>query len=252
MDLPATRGRTDALDNLDLDSSVATPRVLEPFDYLMMPQFQKPAAHLRRALSASQQDNRPFAHWLVSDALPAELYRDLRDLDLGPPPPSDSAGRRETHNAQRLFCGVAARQRFAAVDRLATAFQDPETVAAIAARTGTSLHGTSLRIEYCLDTEGFWLEPHTDIGVKKFTMLVYLSDTPGGEAWGTDLLSPDGVLVSRPLAHPNSAVIFIPSRNSWHGFARRPISGVRRTLIINFVGPAWQARHELCFPDAPV
>lgn len=210
------------------------------------------AAHLRDALSASRQGDTPFPHWLVSDVLPAELYRALRDLDLGPPPPPESAGRRETHNAQRLFCGIAARQRFAPVDRLATAFQDSETIATITARTGTSLRGTSLRIEYCLDTDGFWLEPHTDIGVKKFTMLIYLSDTPGSEAWGTDLLAPDGTLVSRPLALPNSAALFIPSRDSWHGFAPRAIDGIRRTLIINFVGPEWRARHELCFPHDPV
>jgi hypothetical protein len=210
------------------------------------------AAHLRTALSQSRRDDRPFPHWLVANVLPAELYRDLRDLDLGPPPPPESAGRRETHNARRLFCGIAARRRFAAVDLLATAFHDPGTVVTIGARTGAVLDGTSLRIEYCLDTEGFWLEPHTDIGVKKFTMLIYLSDGPGCEAWGTDFLSPDGALVSRPLSHPNSAAIFIPSRESWHGFAMRPIEGIRRTLIINFVGPEWQARHELCFPDAPV
>ena len=37
------------------------------------------------------------------------------------------------------------------------------------------LRDSHLRIEYCLDTDGFWLEPHTDIGAKLFTMLVYLS-----------------------------------------------------------------------------
>jgi hypothetical protein len=208
--------------------------------------------HLHDALSAASQEDSPFRHWLLADVLPVELYRALRDLDLGPPPPAESAGRRETHNAQRLFFGTTAQVRFTAAAGLASAFQHPDTVAAIEARTGTSLRGTSLRIEYCLDTAGFWLEPHTDIGAKKFTMLIYLSDCPGAEAWGTDFLSPQGELVRRPPAHPNSAAIFIPSTDTWHGFARRPIEGIRRTLIVNFVGPEWQARHELCFPDQPV
>lgn len=210
------------------------------------------ADHLQGALAAARRDDIPFLHWLAADVLPPALYRDLRDLDLGPPPPAEWAGRRETHNARRLFFGAEARQRFAVVDDLARAFQDAGTVAVIAERTGTSLSGTSLRIEYCLDTDGFWLEPHTDIGVKKFTMLIYLSDCPGSEAWGTDLLAPDGTLVSRPAAHANSAAIFIPSPISWHGFARRPIAGIRRTLIVNFVGPEWRARQELCFPGRPV
>ena len=217
----------------------------------MMPSLAA-ATHLRNALTASRQEDTPFTHWLVADTLPMELYTALRDLDLGPPPSPESAGRRETHNAERLFFGAAARERFPDVDGLARLFQDRATIATIEARTQTHLRGTCLRIEYCLDTDGFWLEPHTDIGAKKFTMLIYLSDSPESETWGTDFLSPQGVLVSRPVAHPNSAAIFIPSPNSWHGFARRPIKGIRRTLIVNFVGPEWQARHELCFPEAPV
>ena len=53
---------------------------------------------------------------------------------------------------------------------------------------GCTLGGSFLRIEYCLDTDGFWLEPHTDIGAKLFTMLVYLSDHPEAEDWGTDIM----------------------------------------------------------------
>ena len=38
--------------------------------------------------------------------------------------------------------------------------------------------GTYLRIEFAQDIDGFWLEPHTDLGVKVFTMLLYLSKDP--------------------------------------------------------------------------
>ncbi|MFY7958508.1 MAG: 2OG-Fe(II) oxygenase, partial [Elsteraceae bacterium] len=117
---------------------------------------------------------------------------------------------------------------------------------------GVSLAGGYLRVEYCLDSKGFWLEPHTDIGAKLFTHLIYLSTGPGSEAWGTDLLRPDGELVARAPATPNSGLIFIPASDSWHGFAPRPIEGVRRTLIVNYVREEWRARHELCFPEQPV
>ena len=31
-----------------------------------------------------------------------------------------------------------------------------------------------------------------------------------------------------------------------------PLSGIRRSLIVNYVGPEWRARHELAYPDVPV
>ena len=55
------------------------------------------------------------------------------------------------------------------------------------------LDGSFLRIECCLDTDGFWLEPHTDIGAKLLTLLVYLSDHPEAGDWGTDIMDPAGV-----------------------------------------------------------
>ena len=69
---------------------------------------------------------------------------------------------------------------------LAEAFQDPRTVKVIEDVTGARLGGCCLRIEYAQDTDGFWLQPHTDLGVKKFTLLYYLS--PHGEDdLGTDV-----------------------------------------------------------------
>jgi hypothetical protein len=109
-----------------------------------------------------------------------------------------------------------------------------------------------LRIEYCQDCAGFWLSPHTDIGVKKFTMQIYLSQEPGSREWGTDLLNEQKTLVRRAPSTFNAGMIFIPGSNTWHAFAKRPIQGVRKSILVNYVGPEWRARHELCFPDQPV
>jgi hypothetical protein len=117
---------------------------------------------------------------------------------------------------------------------------------------GRTLAGSSLRIEYCQDTDGFWLEPHTDIGAKLFTMLVYLSDHPDAEQWGTDIFDAGKTLVRRVSGVRNSGLIFLPGADTWHGFARRPIRGVRRSLIINYVTPDWRSRGELAFPTEAV
>src|SRR5215472_13681326 len=38
--------------------------------------------------------------------------------------------------------------------------------------------------------------------------------------------------------------IFIPGKNTWHGFRKRPIHGVRKSIIINYVAPGWRAVEE--------
>ena len=117
---------------------------------------------------------------------------------------------------------------------------------------GVALKGSYLRIEYCQDVDGFWLDPHTDISVKLFTMLVHLSKDPDASGWGTDIYRTEhehfGIV---PYAF-NTGMIFIPASDTWHGFRRRPISGVRKILIVNYVTDDWRAREELAFPDRPV
>ncbi len=211
-----------------------------------------PGAYLRAAIQDGVRIERPFRHWLVSYVLPPRLYAGMRDFDLVQAMPADGSGRRESANATRIFFTPEVRAASDKADQVAGAFQAPETIDLIQEMTGADLEGAHLRIEYCVDTAGFWLEPHTDIAVKRFTMLVYLSDCPGSEAWGTDLLDAAGNLASRAKAWPDSGVIFIPAGDTWHGFAERPIEGERRSLIINYVGPEWRAGEELCFPDHPV
>jgi len=205
-----------------------------------------------QALEASRLETWPYNHWLLSGMLPEEVCDGIIALPFDPPAIADTLGRRETNNSTRTYVETANRARFPACEALAAAFQGPGITGAIEARCGTSLAGTNLRIEYCQDTEGFWLEPHTDIGIKKFTMLIYLSRDPGSESWGTDVLDADHNLVQSAPYRYNDGLIFIPGTDTWHGFHRRPIRGVRKSLIINYVGPEWRARHELAFPDQPI
>ena len=47
-------------------------------------------------------------------------------------------------------------------------------------------------------------------------------------------------------------LLFVPAADTWHGFTRRRIAGVRRSLIVNYVKPEWRSRHELAFPDQAI
>lgn len=209
------------------------------------------AAAFARCLVRSTAQNRPFPHWLLADVLPSAEARAIAHLPLPPPITGETHGKRETFNQQRVFLAGAMLRR-PVCRALAEAFQAAETVRRIGAHCSAALAGTNLRIEYCQDTGGFWLEPHTDISAKRFTMLIYLSEAPDAAKWGTDIYDSALNYVGSAPADFNRGLIFIPGADTWHGFRPRAIAGVRRLLILNYVAPEWRARHELAFPDAPV
>jgi hypothetical protein len=210
------------------------------------------AAQVLDCLDRAQAAPFPFPHWLLHQFLPTPACSAIAALPIAARIGGDTQGRRETNNSLRVFFDGASQAAHPVCGEVAAALQGQAVVARLQALCGIDLRGSYLRIEYCLDTDGFWLEPHTDIGAKLFTMLLYLSDTPGCEAWGTDLMDADGRVLATTPYRRNDGVIFIPGADTWHGFRRRPIVGVRRSLIVNYVVPSWRSRHELAFPDRPV
>jgi hypothetical protein len=204
------------------------------------------------SLFSSRRDDEPYPHWLLQHCLPPEVAAALYVLPFQVAEIEDTQGRRETHNDSRVHFGASNRAQHPVMDKLAHVFQDQVTVDALKLLTHAPLAGTSLRIEYCQDTGDFWLEPHTDIGVKKFTMLIYLNPEVEAKAWGTDIYRDQYTYFGRVPCGFNCGLIFVPGINTWHGFKARPIIGVRKTIIINYVGAEWINRNELCFPDQPV
>jgi hypothetical protein len=205
-----------------------------------------------RCLENGRVETEPFRHWLLEDVLPPDLGNAITALPFDPPRIGDTKGKRETHNESRIFFSVENQGRFDVCRDLAGVFQNDATVRKLDRTCGTDLGGSFLRIEYCQDMDGFWLEPHTDISVKLFTMLIYLSTDPGSENWGTDIYDEDMNFVGTSPSAFNRGLIFIPGANTWHGFRKRPIDGVRKLIIVNYVKDEWRARHELAYPDQPV
>jgi len=207
---------------------------------------------IARALGAAAPGADPFRHWLLRDVLAPGDCEAIAALPIAAAAIAGTAGRRETNNATRVYFEPGNRGRFAVCQRVAAALQDGPAVAAIERATGLDLGGTNLRIEYCQDRDGFWLEPHTDIGAKRLTLLVYLADAADSADWGTDIMDEFWFPVARAPYGRNRGLMFVPGATTYHGFRRRPIRGVRRSIIVNYVGPEWRARHELAFPDRPI
>jgi hypothetical protein len=204
-----------------------------------------------KSMRAMQAHDAPYRHWTLSHMLPAAVIDGLMALPFEAQETLGLSGKRELHNDTRTYFDPVNIKRFAVCEGVARAFQDDAVVAAIAEATGADLDGSLLRIEYALDTTGYWNAPHTDLGVKRLTLLYYLAED-GQDDLGSDIYASEDRWAKRVAFRRNEALMFVPSDHSWHAFDQRPINGVRRSLILNYVTDAWRDRWQLAYADSPV
>jgi len=209
------------------------------------------AASFLKSLKAAPRTDEPYPHWHLKNLFPESVAEELMALNFPLQQLDGVSGKRELHNDTRHYFDQGNAAAFPVVAATANAFGDTQTIKAIEDFFGISLHGTFLRIEYAQDIEGFWLEPHTDLGVKKLTVLIYLAANDDHSDLGTDIFNADKSWAARMPFEHNSAMAFVPSDNTFHGFQQRPIKGVRKSLILNYVTDEWRAREQLAFPAEP-
>jgi|SRR5665213_294753 len=210
------------------------------------------AKHFSRALRGAHRDDAPYRHWVLTEVLPESLAVGVLLLPIAPPVIGDNDGVRDRDNGKRTFFTPDLRSRFPACAQFAAAMQRPDIARLFEEVCAIKVAGGFLRMEYIQDTDGAWLEPHRDIPEKLFSMVIYLCTGPEAKDWGTDIYNDQKRWIGRTPAEFNSAVIFVPGPNTWHGFERRPINGVRRLMEINYVRPNWRDRDQLAFPDRPI
>lgn len=201
-------------------------------------------------LDKAQAETTPFPHWLLKDVLTEEACDGILELPIAPPQIDQYGGARECNNQTRRYINADLCSRSTACREVVGAFKDARTIEKLEQTCGIDLSKGNLRIEYTQDSDGFWLEPHTDIGVKLFTMLVYLSKEPeladaGTDIYEVDMKNGDKKHVGRAPFAPNLGLIFIPASDTWHGVAKRPLRGVRRSIIVNYVSEEWRERWQL-------
>ncbi len=220
-------------------------------NYPPLPEASAVASHFCAALAGAGRAEDPFLHWKLSEILPEQICTGILTLPIPPPVLGKTDGTRDTYNDTRAFFTPEMRSQFPVCEVLTDALQTPEVAQQFEATTGIDTQGSFLRIEYIQDLDGGWLEPHTDIRDKLFSMVIYLCTGPQAKDWGTDIYDADRNWVARAPADFDSAVIFIPGANTWHGFDQRPIKGVRRLMEINYVRE-WRDREQLAFPGRPI
>lgn len=209
------------------------------------------AAAFCRGLDRAVRYAEPYPHFYADHLFPESVVEGLAALPFTPPDRTGTLGRREDNRA-RIFFGAAEMARFPEMRAVAEALQLPSVIRRIGGLSAAPIRGCYQRLEYTIDEDGFWLEPHTDMGIKKFTCLISLENYKNQSSLGTDIYNSDNSLYKRAPFRRSGALIFVPSPETWHGFVRRPIEGRRKSLILNYVGPEWRTRDQLAFPDAPV
>jgi len=204
------------------------------------------------SLKSAQVDEKPYRHWIWREVFPENVVQALSVLPFPKPDLHGLSGKRELHNDSRHYFDADNNRRFEVCDKVARLFQAEETVRLLRDMSGADLSDTNVRIEYTLDADCFWLQPHTDLGVKRITFLFYMPDGPDQEDLGTDIYLDEQTWFGRPRFEWNSALMFVPSDNTYHGFEKREIPRVRRTVIVNYVTQDWRAREQLAYPTIPV
>lgn len=206
---------------------------------------------LHSLANPSQTILSPYNIWILDNVIPEPVVDEICSLPWEAPDLHGVSGTREVNNSSRKYFDQASHQ-IDACKAVCDAFQSDDVTMMIEEQYSTTLQNTYLRIEYAQDTNDFWLGPHTDIGVKLFTMLLYLSDDPQHASLGTDYYADKETYAGTVPFARNRAMVFIPADNTWHGFEKRTISSIRKSLVINFVTDDWRAREQLAFPNNPI
>jgi len=197
----------------------------------------------------------PFHHLVVDGLLPPALFAAARALDLS----AHTVRRRDSYegapaglNPSRFFVQLLdgdGRLRVdggPVLDTLVALLTDSLVARVLAARfqpVVTARFGGRMplyrhALEYIDDRTGYELGPHTDVGRKLLTMLVYLADDDTDPGLGTVLYAPRGdrpILPDEPTPRiygeadvvpvhrvdfaPNRALVFAPTARSLHGVA---------------------------------
>ena len=209
-------------------------------------------ASLLESIETSRRVEQPYRHWFLQRCLPADAVDPILALPFPAPDLGGVSGKRELHNATRKYFDQENMGKYPVCKAFNEAFQDKRVTEKVAKFFGTNLDGSYLRVEVAQDTDGFWLEPHTDLGVKMFTMLLYMSPDPQHSVLGTDIYAADKTHVGRSPFQSNAAMVFVPSDITYHGFEPRTIEGVHKSVIINYVTNDWRAREQLAYPENPI
>ena len=190
-------------------------------------------------------ETQPFNHWIYDKVLPNNIVNYLSELHFPPSVKVKCKGKRETNNFSRIFFNKENCKKYPIFRDLCKVFGSHNIISKLSQICEKDLSKGKLRIEYALDRDGFWLEPHLDIKEKLLTFLIYLSKGKDSKEWGTTIYNPDLSVYKKVPYKLNLGFMFMAGKNTWHGVPKQKIKGIRKSLIINYVNNNWKNMDEL-------
>ena len=196
-------------------------------------------ASLQRAIFSPH----PFPHWILSEVLPDFLVAELCTIEL----PRRTVPGDGTRSGSGTVC--FANHRSVAnnpqLRRVISIFTDRRLKQDLEKIVKTSLRHCSLRAALYFDQDEVWIQPHTDLDVKRVTLIVLLEHHAPDAPVATELYDGNGCITTRAPSRNNTALLFKPDLNTFHGVRKRKLLGRRITLVINYVTESWRNKHEL-------
>lgn len=173
-------------------------------------------------------------YWKLSDVFNAELLAVLDSAFNNIESNDVFSGKRDT-NSYRSFVSHNNMPQM-------LLFDTPHVRQFFTSITGADCMNGALRIELCVDGQGFFLDNHIDIPEKIITMQTYIGD--GDYEWGTDIFNDQEYSHTVPFKH-NTGWVSAHQNNVVHGVRKNKITSTRRSVIINYVTDSWNHQEQL-------
>ena len=205
---------------------------------------------LKNVIEKASEESSPWPWYGLSDVLDEEQVAEIRAMQFNERERMHG-GKRSDNTSVRQF---VTENGPPGLRRLVEELLSKEVQEAIHKKIykyDGNYSGLYVRMEVLNDKDGFWLEPHCDIGEKLISCLVYVNETDEDENIGTDLYtdmrgwflcgSEDSLLEpvrTVPFIHNTGYMFsqFDGNGNKVHGLSKgKKIKVERRGLQINYV-----------------
>ena len=201
------------------------------------------------SINSSKEYNKPYKHWVFENFLEQDTLDKFLELDA----PIGGNGYDNTRNvnddeSQRTYLKESTLKKYPIFKSIEDIFTDNNFKNVLETKLGINLKKyPHLRSEFIQDISPFCLTPHTDETIKACTILIYLSKDMDKDLMGTELYKKEDMsgMTKAPFVS-NTGYIFLPDgKTTWHGIREVEFEGVRKVLIINYVGSEWRDTHQL-------
>lgn len=176
---------------------------------------------------------------------------------------SDCNGTRGCKNLSRLFIEKTNINCYKELKPLVTHLCCKKTINKFKELFNLNFENIKVRLELVRDTNNFYLYPHLDNKKKKIlSLLIFLNNNSQPLDSGTDIYEVKNEYKNNPLDivksdfkffntidsipfKNNTALIFSPTDNSWHGLNKNKLFDDRRVIMVNYINS-----NNYCYNDS--